>query len=700
MNTDLPTLPETATQHHGALRRTGVSTAALEFTVPAHELNVFGQLPRRVRDEVNQWLNILATVAKAKTVSAGCREVEFLCQFDADSTRRKFYQFAKDGWRALVDCAKAKVSREWLFDQSVGVVTDKLSDEFVQWFIALAERNQRKTRPAYREFVKRWQRGEQIPGLDNSQPRSALPKGCTYGNLNRKVADKFALKAMRQGLGAAYKHAPKVFSTRVGLWPMSHVMIDDLWHDNFVIFKGQIVRVLEFDALEVFSGCKIGWGTKPRLKREDGTHEGLQEKFVRMLLAQIFFQHGFSPTGTTLLAEHGTAAVREDLERLLYDRTGGKILVRRSGITGREQAVAGMALGQGKGNPRFKSALESLRNLIHNELAALPGQTGKDRDHAPEATAGEVKQHEDLLKAVAVLNERNPERAALIKMRLLEYHAHFLPLLAEVYETINQRTWHELEGWAKCGHIVAELNDAGLWTDANAIVPAKREALLALAQVDKTYLRQRQLSPREVFNRGAGTLTKLPAFVVAEMLGDDFAREIYCRDSYFEFCDAELDSEEMLFEGRIVTPEGRERELEADKYQVFVNPFDLNQLFVHDAKGRHLGIAPRVQRVNRVDEAQLRSAFGRANQRLADKLKPVRERHAEMTREATATAKHNARVLSGAPVTATEQENAKLVRKEGAAAAADVLAETTSEPSAPTGEAPIDLLTALGGSEG
>jgi hypothetical protein len=59
-------------------------------------------------------------------------------------------------------------------------------------------------------------------------------------------------------------------------------------------------------------------------------------------------------------------------------------------------------------------------------------------------------------------------------------------------------------------------------------------------------------------------------------------------------------------------------------------------MFVHDAKGRCLGIAARVRRVNPVDEAALRSAFGNRNRRLAEMLKPIRAAHAESLREQTA----------------------------------------------------------------
>jgi hypothetical protein len=640
------------------------------FVVPKADLTRFATLPDDVRRTVQTLLGVMRGIAASGRVNPACEEQarQFFGRrgFSAASLRRKWYAFQLEGWTALIDHSAAG-----------GVREAALPVEFVDWFKALAERNQRKTRPAWRTFKHAWHSGARVPGLDNSARRDQLPAGCSYANLSRKVADAFALAAMRRGLGVARAaHGPQILTTRAGLWPMSHVMIDDMWHDNFVIFRGVPVRVLEFDAIDVLSGCKIGWGTKPRLPREDGTMEGLQEKFVRMLMAQVFFQHGYHPTqGTTLMAEHGTAAVREDLERILHDRTGGKITVRRSGIVGREQAVRGMFPGRGGGNPRFKSPLESLRGLIHNELAALPGQTGLDYTHLPETTAGEVRANQELLKAVAVLAQTNPDRAALLQLSLLQYHSQFLPLLGDVYETINRRNWHELEGWHACGFVVPELNDAGQWVAPEALPPAKREALLALARIDRGYSREIRLSPRQVFTRGAGQLERIPAFVVAEILGNDFAREERCANSYFEFADSEIAPEPLRFESRITDPEGNERELPADKYQVFVNPFDLNQLFIHDARGRHLGIARRAARVSRADADGLLRQFGHNNARLADLLKPIRARHADITRDASARAAHNADVIAGTrPLTDAEKESARLVRTEGKTAAADILA--------------------------
>jgi hypothetical protein len=225
-------------------------------------------------------------------------------------------------------------------------------------------------------------------------------------------------------------------------------------------------------------------------------------------------------------------------------------------------------------------------------------------------------------------------------------------MLTDIYQHIDRRDWHDLEGWHACGHIAIDYRlspETADWLAPETVLslpPTTRELLTAAAAADARFLRQRKLSPAEVFARGHGELKPIPAYVVAEILGEDFAREEVVRGSYFEFQDTTIEAEELRFEARIVTPEGREVELvDREKYQVFVNPLAPDQLFVHDARGVHLGIAARVQRVSRGDVEGLQHAWGRAKQRLADKLAPVRARHAGITGQAIENARINDRLL-------------------------------------------------------
>lgn len=609
------------------------------YRIPTADLAEFLQLPAAVRAAVEAWLDAMRAVARP--IQRSLAVVAARLGVAAKTARRRYDQWRKSGdWRVFIDGRKTPAARGH-------------RPEFIDWYRALCERNQRASAPAWREFERRWKAGEIIPGLDNARPRRALPHGCTYTNLQRLAPTPFELTTMRLGRGAAAVHRPKVLGTRAGLWVGSHLMFDDQWHDHFVIFGGQLVRVLEFDALDYFSGCNFAWGTQPRLRREDGVMTGLKEQQMRLLLASVLWGHGYSPRGTELIAEHGTAAIREEVERLLSDRSGGLITTRRSGMTGGEQGVAGMFAGDGKGNFRFKAPLESLRNLVHNELAALPGQTGKDRDHRPETLHGELRHASELVKAREVLPVKLAE---LLRLPLLDYHAQFLSVLDGCYRLINGREWHNLEGWSECGHIVVDYRvtatvDAWLSPDEFLrLPPAEQLAVAALARADAaTYARTRKLSPQAVFNRGCGELVRLLPGVICELLGPDMAREEKVDAGAFRFADQELHPEPLTFEARVVDDQGRERELrDRETYLVFVNPFDLDQLFVADARGRSLGTARRDRRVARNDAAGVRRAWGRASQREEELLRPVRARHAALTRQRTKDATHNAQVLAAA----------------------------------------------------
>ena len=140
---------------------------------------------------------------------------------------------------------------------------------------------------------------------------------------------------------------------------------------------------------------------------------------------------------------------------------------------------------------------------------------------------------------------------------------------------------------------------------------------------------------------------KIPAFVVCEILGDDCAREdMKVQGAYFnEFSDHELAPEPLLFESVITTPEGRVEQLPDGKYTCFVNPFDLEQLFVCDARKRCLGIAPLVKRIDRHDDEALKRAFGHREHRIAELKKPLLARHAESVREEMRRLDHNADLM-------------------------------------------------------
>lgn len=597
----------------------------------ARALDVLGKFPLHQRAVARRWHLAFASAPedrKGRLPMAWQKETAARMGVDARTVRRKWSQWLHNG-RDEVAVADFRA-----MPSSGG-----LSEEFKQWWKALQESYQRCSATAYTEFALRWKRGEAIPGLDPELPRHEMPHGCSKANLSRIKPRKIELAAARRGLGHARgAHGPQVFSTRADLWPGSHLMLDDVWHNNFVRYRGDSVRVLEFVFLDLFSGAKVGSGCKPRERQENGTMGGLSERQVRLLMASHLWSVGYSPEGLWILSEHGTACISERIAQVLHDRTRGVIQVRYSGITGREQALAGDWWGKGKGNSRHKASLESFHRVAQNLMAAIPGQTGMNPDHRPEQVTG-MLEYEKFLRKVSEECQLPQHVRDSFRHVFWDYHTTFLPALMHFGDVLNRRTDHDLEGWAEAGLKVPEVRwvaDSPDWIGParfDLLSPSDQELLRSRAGQDGRLLRERRLSPWEAWTgRRRSPFVKIPAFVVGEILGEDLAREQVARDSYFEFEDQELSPSALRYESRVTTPEGIEYELKDDKYLVFANPFNLDELFVCDGKMRHLGVARRDKRVSRLDHEALVAAHKRVREREADLLAEQRARQAPKAR--------------------------------------------------------------------
>lgn len=595
--------------------------------------NLFASLPAPVRDDIRHWVTAFRSVPLQRPIGRSLDQIARLVGTSPKTVRRKYDALRSGGdWRVFLDHRRI-TARE-----------ARTKDPRFQAFLKkLFEDHKRSSASAIAELYTLWRRRADIPGYEGHPGWPNLPEGWSERNLYRHQPTKPELVALRIGRTAAKAGFSQTFSTRVGLWVGSHIMFDDLWHDSFVRVgeRGAVGRVMELDALDVFSGCKIAWGCKPRLPKKDNPAqmEGLKERNMRLLLAGLLFSRGYSPRGTVLMAEHGTAAIRDRAEQILADATRQHdgtplITVKRSGITGEEQVVLDGWRGSAKGNPAFKAPLESLRNLIHNRLDALPGQTGPDRDRRPEILDATLAYQQDLL----ALAERLPaHRRELLVHPLLEYHSEFLPLLGDFYGVLNQRTDHKLQGWAELGFLstdyrLAPSSDAWLTPRDLQTLPEDSRAILhGLARSQpEIYSRTRRLSPQEVFDRSSSDLIRIGPDVVCDLLLQDLGREEKVKGSYFRFTDSEIAPEELIYEARIICPGAtREQELPSgERYLVFVNPFFPDTLFVCNARQQFLGLARRVLRVCGLDEAALRRSWGRSAQRDADRLEPARLRHA------------------------------------------------------------------------
>lgn len=664
----------------------------MQLALQTSDHDAIGGLPAKWRTLVNTRILTLKQLAAGQLTKAGA-----MARLDVSrATLDRMIQGVKDiGWAALVPKYKG-----------VGSTADAgLTAEFIDFWKMLVEGNQRKTAPAYRLLVRLWRarqpftiqevKHDFIPGYEGWPGWPNIPSG--WGgkgrNLYRHQPKKIELTALRHGLGRARDlYGTKVLSTRVGLWHMSHVMFDDVWLDlkAHLFDSKKLVRPQQLGALDLLSGCRFAYGMKPQLWRADGTRESLNEGDMRFLFASMLHQHGVSARGTTYVVEHGTAAIRDNVRDILRRAFGDVVKFEDSGMLGDVQALAGMGDGRGgKGNPMHKAALESLHNLIHNELAFLPGQTGHDRDE-PEFL-GAIERHDERLLSLA--KRLPPETMRLLKFRTFEWHTQLTPLVAGMLDMINKREDHDLEGWAELGFITRQyrlMPESNEWVDEERLLslPAPtRNAFLSMADVDQRCWMPRKLSPYDVFERGRTTseMIKCPESVIAEILYHDLAKpRTLGNDGVFAFEDREIGAGPLTFDGLITCPDGREMRLkDGETYEVVLNPFDPRKLWIYAGtrqRGAFLGLASRVQRHCRADAEASTEAFKRSAKALSERLAPTRARNAHLTRNETARNKHNSRVIDD-----HAQAKADFTRR-----ATDALNQSLQTTTAPAEGAEID----------
>lgn len=630
----------------------------MQLIYPDAACEQFAEVPLDLRPKIQRWLRAFESVDLAAGIGRGIARVAEIMG-ESPATARRMYDSLKKGgghWSALVDNRRVRKT-----DDNARTS----SREFRNFITALAEKHQRKSKPAYRKFLQAWASRETIPGfLDFPGWPNPPFTYRTFARIIQAETDRRKLISLRistsskSGAGLA-----QVFGTRVGLWPGAVYQFDDVWHDNYVTVGRNPVptRVIELGALDLFSGCRFHWGAKPRMPKAGGGMENLKEREMRFFLAGVLWNHGVSPRGTRLMVEHGTAAIRGDIEALLHD-SGLGIMVDRQPIEGRQAALCGFWKGSEGGNYRAKAALESVHNLMHNDLAHLALQSGSPSSglKAPVVTERQLAYIERVLTDVL---KKVPHRADLLRLPSLDFYSQFIPFLTDYYQIgLNGRTDHELQGWDELDFMVTEytaLPGSGQYLTGcqYLALPAASQAIIREASKasPKEWTRRRALSPSEVWETGKRDLRPVPAPLICDILGKDLGREVKVSGSYIRFSDLDIAAEELIYQARVHHLNGAQRELrDGEKFFAFANPFASDTLFLLDANDRYLGHCRLEQRVTATDRTSLILAAGAKAHRNAEILAPLRMRHEEEVIEAQSMREHNKRVLDGSPVTIDE----------------------------------------------
>lgn len=609
-------------------------------------------VPDRARDAAEFWIRLIAPLlaqGKKLRVRPAARALAKEHTLSAKTIVRKFYAAKKHGLRALLDLRRCGPPC-WRTKAETKMAALKNAALLDLWR-SLQEKHSRSSVTAHKELLSLWRsrdaRIAAIPEYRDFPGWPALPRGWTYENLMRLGSSRFELAAARRGRFAAAAHRPTVFSTRVGLYPGSHYAFDDKWHDFFVNKLGgghsQAGRPLEVYSQDLFSAIKLQWGVKVRERDAEGNYSGIGENMMRHVAAATLYVDGWSPRGTTLILEHGTAALSERIAKILHEISQGKIAVSESGMTG-AAAHDAQYPGLVRGNPRHKAALESNNNLEHNRFDGLPGQTGRNVESRPEQLVGLLKHNAALL---AAYDQLPPEIAARLEFPVLEL-GQFADLAIRIYGSIADDREHELEGWAQCGHVTQLYSiGAGVWLPLSRFDAKQRAALPAMIEAGLVQVKPVKMSRREVWDSGKRDLVKLPGWGVCAILGDDLAREITMRDNMFQIQDAEIGQGIWRYEPTVTTHDGKKVTLrDGEKYQAFCNPFAPDTLFLRDAAGRYLGESARIVAYTRGDVEAGKRAMGAAIKRESELLAPLQRRHAAEARAKAKRHAHNADVLA------------------------------------------------------
>jgi len=656
--------------------------SALVFSIPRGDLAEFGALPDEVRTDVAVKLRLLerihrAVQARRSTLQAACSELAARMQQAGRSAKRwqtLYYEFRRGGdWRVLVNKSKAP--------ELAAGNRPALPREFKTFAHDFLIRNQRgKARERYRALLDRlklWVRTERkehaIPGYATppaDAPGCDHPEGWSYSRLMRLVKPTpFEQTAFSIGRGAA-AFRPQVYTSRVGLKPGQIFFFDDQVHDvrvNFVGNRRKIQRPLELVCMDCFSACFVAHGFKPTVWN-DATETRVmlrQEDMVWFAVHWLLNVGWREDTGTQVIAEHGTAAFPSWLSDKISELTQGKITFTAGGVD-RRAAFPGMFEGPARGNFRIKAGLESSFNLVRNETADLtqfPGQVGRNRDSAPEEWEARMRQNEGLLLAAQALPK---ELADQLRFPFLEWNQ-FVHLALAIYDAIDRRTWHELEGWQAAGLLANEwrLAPDAPWLHVaalDALDPRQRsvaEALLATDPIGLT--RVRKLSPREVWQRQAGELTRAPGYWLALLLPPEapyaFERTVG-KDHLFEFQDGEVSPEPMRFLAKPIAECGMRNAdflRPGEKYLTYLNPWCPNELHLCDARGRFIGSCPAWHTESKADLESIHRRQGAAMKIEKELLGPVARAGAELSKQRAEDSAYNARLLENAPVTRAVQ---------------------------------------------
>lgn len=629
--------------------------------IPASELVDFAKFPKRIQNEVLCFLSLFDAVDNSDCKTSAIVLQAHQSGLPEGTFRRKYYAWKKRGWRGII--------RGNAIPRHMIQVNTRINGIFInEWKRRVENVQRRAMRQAWQQLLRDIREGKVVDGLPHWSkmwaedfpgrqipaecPASWIPHGLSYNNLRGHAPTAFELRTMRQGRRAAAALRPLVRTTRAGLLPGKIYVIDDMWHDHKVNFFGagqtQALRPLEFHCIDLASTCKIAYGVRPRLIRPDGTHDQLKGKEMRQLLCQLLCVTGYREDGTQLDVEKGTASISNDLAEFLEHVSDGAITV-SSGAIDKRAIMDGAFEPRGIGNFRHKASLESLGNLYHNALAYLPAQTGLAPAMQPENLETLDAYNKSIFKAI---EKMEPERAVKLWFPVISWRE-FMSLLGEIYDRLNARTDHLLEGWEESGYVEQVfLPGPGLEAVPMRNLlgnPQQFAGALALANSNPTqFCRQQKLSPQAVWDTARPNLTRLHLIHAPRILGQQNAYPVKISKSHEAWVTFPETHERVRF-----SPELHEfdttasRMLQAGESHIFYPIPGTDLSVVCNEEHSPLGWTSQFTAAMRTDKTSCLRQHGQMEHIRALLEEPIRQRHAPDMDELKAMRAHNAALIDG-----------------------------------------------------
>ncbi len=676
---------------------------AVTFAPPTDDAGqrLWGHLPVELREDTRLKLEALEVIDCAKNrrfaIVQIARSHDGELGWSKQRLEKQYYDYRSTGdWTLVVDQRRAGAT--WR-DELAVAIGDKVDgdrkavpEETVRWIRGLAFGQQRTIKGAIRRAHRIWKTHQdprpdhnglyevyqRIPGYTEwpkADDKGKHPAGWSPRNLyDRCKITPFEDAATKQGRGAARNFRLPVKTTSVGLKFGAIFQTDDKELDFNVNLLGQIkaMRPRGFAMIEGLTRSITTALWKPTFwDLEESRKKALLKRDYHILIIHHLLSTGYrnDDNGTLIVDEKGTAHADEEFAKRVFDATGGKVRFDHGAID-RRQAHAGQFKGPARGNPQHKPLIEGYWRILTDAMADLPGQVGKDRNHAPEQNEALMAYNEKIVGAMLV----KPEWRELLQTPVLWWPM-AQKVINAIMEEIDAREDHAIEGWEENGFVQflwRATRDSSDWLPMAALesMPdAARTALSSMISADASLRMVRKMSPAAARRKMCriDPLTQLPIgslpLLFSEAMAHEYGHPVrVTADGLIEFDDSAVSPDTLGF----IAFEGGKRLGVGEKFLAFFDQMAPDRgLALADARLRVVGVCPAYPRVLPTDKEGLTKIKRMAEADEALQLAAIQRDTRPAAIRAAAMHVHNAQAMQGAtPGQRARQQRADHTSKE------------------------------------